>query len=131
MSEYTCRPMIANLLYLGNQCDLYTAATYSNSFASRLYRYVAAVKQGRIGTMRVVKTWYGLTDMHAHQHKLTDLTVTSCNIEYLLGHSSKGTVDSAPLATVHYLHCEVFSNVCMSERHTGFHHGRVESTTSK
>ena len=52
----------------------------------------------------------------AYQHNLTNLTVTSCNIRYLLGHSSKGTVDSAPMATVHYLHCEVFSNVCMSER---------------
>ena len=47
--------------------------------------------------------WCGLTDTHAHQHNLTDLTVRSCNIEYLLGHSSKGTVDSAPLASVHYL----------------------------
>ena len=48
--------------------------------------------------------------MHAHQHNLTDLTLT-CNIEYLLGDSSKGTVNSALLGTVHYLHCEVFFNV--------------------
>ena len=56
---------------------------------------------------------------YRHQHNLNELTVTSCTIEYLLGYSSKGTVDSVPLASVHYLPCEVFSNVCMSERECG------------
>ena len=62
--------------------------------------------------MWIVKTWYGgvLLQTSAQSH---------CNIEYLLGYSSKGTVDSAPLASVHYLHCEVFSNVCMHERECG------------
>ena len=44
------------------------------------------------------------------QHNLTVLTVTSCNIEYLLRYSR------APVASVHYQHCELLSNVCMSER---------------
>ena len=44
------------------------------------------------------------------QHNLTVLTVTSCNIEYLLRYSH------APVVSAHYQHCELLSNVCMSER---------------
>ena len=61
--------------------------------------------------------WYGKLGMvvwsyrHAcAQHNLTVLTVTSCNIEYLLRYSR------APVASAHYQHCELLSNVCMSER---------------
>lgn len=33
--------------------------------------------------------------MHAYQHNLTEFTATSCNIQYLFGHSSKGMYSSS------------------------------------
>ena len=66
--------------------------------------------------MWVVKTWYSGVLLQTCIHSSAQ---SQCNIEYLLRYSSKGTVDSVPLASVHYLHCEVFSNVCMSERECG------------
>ena len=66
--------------------------------------------------MWVVKTWYCGVLL---QTCMRSSAQSHCNIEYLHGYSSKGTVDSVPLASVHYLPCEVFSNMCMSERECG------------